>query len=122
MDRTIRQDFPEFGDGVYVTIKNPRLAPAKYLAQPRAFKDGDPQQNLTVMAEWHLWFIVSWHILVGDDKDWEAEPQPLGPVTLRTIERLPAEISRWITGQIMDSQQSLDVDEANEADEADVPS
>ena len=60
-DRTLRLEFPELGDGLYVVLRNPRLMPPD-TGQPNiALSDTDgllragKRRVARLLIDWHLW-------------------------------------------------------------------
>lgn len=93
-NRTIRIDFPELGDDIWVSINNPMLMPVSLLS---------PRDDVKLDAEGHITdrkaavdstfeiaarLIVSWNVY--DPMDDSAEPQPFGlPATVDMLRKLP---------------------------------
>lgn len=103
-NRFKRIDFPELGDGVYVTLRNPKTLPPSKM-QPEGIQlnsDGNPVNEedaeramLAVIAR----LVRDWHVY---DASSDEDDQPLLtlPATVESMECLPLEILKRLGEEI----------------------
>lgn len=99
--RTIRKDFPDLGDDVWVEIRNPRMLPldrTRPKRMPKTNSDGavdlDDARGLgyaliaSLITGWHVWDATV------DDEVW------LEDITSDTVRRVPSPVELWIAEQL----------------------
>lgn len=101
-DRTIRQDFDELADGIYVVIRNPKLLPEDKLVPRKIRKLANGEFNMDdaarAGAELFASLITDWFVYdATDDSD---EPEPLGEATPENVRKLPVMITNWLGEQV----------------------
>lgn len=93
-DKTIRRDFDELGDGIYVEIRNPLLLPEEKLQtrKVRTDRDGTVDRDDAYRKTYELIaeLIVDWHVLDYDTED------VLDTPTAANVRRMPSVITTWI--------------------------
>lgn len=109
--KLIRQDFPQVAPDCFIVIRNPFWAPPDRLApkrEPKVNKQGhvDKKDAARVGADWVLWFIDEWQMYpVMTDADWDIpgdwNPEPLGPPSMDTVLKMPADVQAWVVREIL---------------------
>lgn len=95
-NRTVTLNFEELGDGVYVTMKNPKLQSPSAL-MPRDIptdeqgRPRDPKQAEEVTYEVIAGLVVGWMVFDANDESEDPPCLPL-PATAETVGKLPMEI------------------------------
>ena len=102
-NRTIRMDFDDLGDGVYVTLRNPKLVPADRLAPRQVAMDANgmpANQNDMFMATYETVanLITDW--CVYDAEDESEDPAPLGAPSIENVAKMPSEMFERITNEL----------------------
>jgi hypothetical protein len=99
-NRTIRLDFPELGDDIWVVINNPMLMPASRLQSDIDIKVGedgkpiDPKQAITATFDIASKLVQSWNVY--DPFDETDTPMEL-PATIEKLQLLPMTITLRIS-------------------------
>lgn len=93
-NRTIRLDFPELGDDIWVVINNPLLMPISYLQSNVDIKldennrPTEPSQAVDASLDIASRMVLSWNVY--DPMDTSEEPVPFEmPATVEKLRRLP---------------------------------
>lgn len=100
-NRTIRKDFDDLGDDIWVSIRNPKLLPLDKLTPEDipVGPNGEPRKDDMLAATNALiaGVIATWSVPdPGDDRD----DAPSMPLSAESVGKLPVEILSWIQEQI----------------------
>lgn len=101
-NRTIRIEYPELGDDIWVAIQNPMLMPISMLQPDSDIKIGsdgipeDPKAAIHGSFEVAAKLVSSWNVYDPMDPAENPDPMPL-PATAEKLERLPQVITLRIS-------------------------
>lgn len=103
-NRTIRKDFTDLGDDIWVSIRNPKLLPLDKLTPEDipVGPTGEPRKEDMISATNTLisGVIASWNVPdPGDDRD-DAPSMELSP---ESVGKLPVEILSWVQEQVTEA-------------------
>ncbi len=98
-NRTLRHDFDDLADGLYVEIRNPSMLPIDALSPNRDLsKVKDKHERTRIMNAWLAGFIISWRIY--DITDMSNDPAVLGEPCGETLALAPGVVPNWIAKQV----------------------
>ena len=97
IDRFVTRQFTDLGDGISVTIRNPRMCPERDLVLELDFSADRAVIERRTNA-FLAGFITDWQ--VPDPNDTSDDPVLLGSPDADTLGRAPAEITLWIGEQV----------------------
>lgn len=103
-NRTIRKDFDDLGDDIWVSIRNPKLLPLEALTPDDVpvGPNGEPAKDDMIHVTNGLiaGVVASWNVPdPSDDRD----DAPTMEVSADSVGKAPVEILSWIQGQITEA-------------------
>lgn len=103
-NRFKRIDFPELGDGIFVTIRNPKTLPPKKLRPEGIALDASGNPKNEEEAEQAMYVVLAkliqdWHVYDASSEEMEQPLLPL-PATADLVSRLPMDIINKIANEL----------------------